>query len=288
MRPVADYFAREDDFPDLDREGALARLSAAIRCKTINYADHSLTDYTEFDRLHAHMKASYPNIMRAGAFERLGHHAVLITIPGSDKALRPCLYMSHQDVVPVVEGTEQDWTHPAFSGDVADGYIWGRGTIDIKEQVFGVLEAAEYLLAHGKSFRRTAYLAFGDDEETLNLGALAISDHLKAQGVTLEFVLDEGGYKIDSGEAYGAPELAVATVELMEKGYADLELSVHSIGAAADDRHLPAGHRPAGHPANRHRLQPSGPAGRRPDHRQAEAQPIKQQGLLEKYVAANQ
>ena len=230
MRPVADYFAREDDFPDLDREGALARLSAAIRCKTINYADHSLTDYTEFDRLHAHMKASYPNIMRAGAFERLGHHAVLITIPGSDKALRPCLYMSHQDVVPVVEGTEQDWTHPAFSGDVADGYIWGRGTIDIKEQVFGVLEAAEYLLAHGKSFRRTAYLAFGDDEETLNLGALAISDHLKAQGVTLEFVLDEGSYKIDSGEAYGAPELAVATVELMEKGYADLELSVHSIG----------------------------------------------------------
>ena len=230
MRPVADYFAREDDFPDLDREGALARLSAAIRCKTINYADHSLTDYTEFDRLHAHMKASYPNIMRAGAFERLGHHAVLITIPGSDETLRPCLYMSHQDVVPVVEGTEQDWTHPAFSGDVADGYIWGRGTIDIKEQVFGVLEAAEYLLAHGKSFRRTAYLAFGDDEETLNLGALAISDHLKAQGVTLEFVLDEGGYKIDSGEAYGAPELAVATVELMEKGYADLELSVHSIG----------------------------------------------------------
>ena len=80
MRPVADYFAREEDFPDLDRESALARLSAAIRCKTINYADHSLTDYTEFDRLHAHMKASYPNIMRAGAFERLGPHAVLITI----------------------------------------------------------------------------------------------------------------------------------------------------------------------------------------------------------------
>ena len=230
MRPVADYFAHEDDFPDLDGALALARLSAAIRCRTINYADHSLTDYTEFDKLHAHMKSSYPHIMRLGTFERVGHHAVLITIPGSDKTLRPCLYMSHQDVVPVVEGTEQDWTHPAFSGDVADGCIWGRGTIDIKEQVFGVLEAAEYLLAHGRTFKRTAYLAFGDDEETLNLGALAISDHLKAQGVTLEFVLDEGGCKIDSGKPYGAPDIAVATVELMEKGYADLELSVHSIG----------------------------------------------------------
>ena len=63
MRPVADYFAREDDFPDLDREGALARLSAAIRCKTINYADHSLTDYGEFDKLHALMYAGYPHVM---------------------------------------------------------------------------------------------------------------------------------------------------------------------------------------------------------------------------------
>ena len=202
----------------------------AIRCKTINYFDHSRTDYTEFDKLHAHIKASYPNIMRVGTFERIGHHAVLITIPGSDASLRPCLYMSHQDVVPVVEGTEQDWTHPAFSGDIADGYIWGRGTLDIKEQVFGVLEAAEYLLARGKSFARTAYLAFGDDEETINLGALAIAEHLKAQGVTLEFVLDEGGCKIEPGTAFGAPETSIVSVQLMEKGYADLELSVHSIG----------------------------------------------------------
>ena len=229
-KKITDFFALEGNYPDLDAEGAVARLSQAIQCRTINYADHSLTDYSEFDKLHAHMKASYPHVMRTGVFERLGHHAVLITLPGSDETLRPCLYMSHQDVVPVVEGTEQDWTYPAFSGAVADGYIWGRGTLDIKEQVFGVLEAAEYLLARGRTFRRTAYLAFGDDEETLNTGALAISDHLKAQGVTLEFVLDEGGGKIESGAAFGAPDLSIAQVDLMEKGYADLELTVRSIG----------------------------------------------------------
>lgn len=229
-KKITDFFALESNYPDLDAEGAVARLSQAIQCRTINYADHSLTDYSEFDKLHAHMKASYPHVMRTGVFERLGHHAVLITLPGSDETLRPCLYMSHQDVVPVVEGTEQDWTYPAFSGAVADGYIWGRGTLDIKEQVFGVLEAAEYLLARGRTFRRTAYLAFGDDEETLNTGALAISDHLKAQGVTLEFVLDEGGGKIESGAAFGAPDLSIAQVDLMEKGYADLELTVRSIG----------------------------------------------------------
>lgn len=75
-----------------------------------------------------------------------------------------------------------------------------------------------------------SYLAFGDDEEILNLGAKAISDHLKAQGVTLEFSLDEGGGKIESSAAFGAPDISIAHVDLMEKGYADLELSVRSIG----------------------------------------------------------
>lgn len=75
-----------------------------------------------------------------------------------------------------------------------------------------------------------SYLAFGDDEETLNLGAKAISDHLEAQGVTLEFSLDEGGGKIEPGAAFGAPDIAIAHVDLMEKGYADRELSVRSIG----------------------------------------------------------
>lgn len=253
-KKVTDFFALEGNYPDLDGEGAAARLSAAIRCKTINYFDHSRTDYTEFDKLHAHIKASYPNIMRVGTFERIGHHAVLITIPGSDASLRPCLYMSHQDVVPVVEGTEQDWTHPAFSGDIADGYIWGRGTLDIKEQVFGVLEAAEYLLARGKSFARTAYLAFGDDEETINLGALAIAEHLKAQGVTLEFVLDEGGCKIEPGTAFGAPETFIVSVQLMETIWSSPSTASAGIRAAPTAaRHL--GVSPVRSPTSRaHRL----------------------------------
>ena len=86
------------------------------------------------------------------------------------------------------------------------------------------------VVALGERFCGVSYLAFGDDEETINLGALAIAEHLKAQGVTLEFVLDEGGCKIEPGTAFGAPETSIVSVQLMEKGYADLELSVHSIG----------------------------------------------------------
>ena len=229
MKPISSYFAGEDLYLDLDTEAAVNRLSEAIRCRTINYADHSLTDFSEFDRLQELMRQGYPHVMRIGCFELIGH-AVLITIPGTDPELRPCLYMSHQDVVPVVAGTEKDWQHDAFSGDVDGTYVWGRGTLDIKDMVFGILEAAEYLLSRGKSFRRTAYLAFGDDEETLNLGALAIAETLESRGVRLEFLLDEGSGKIEDGACFGAPGQAVSMISLMEKGYADLELSVESAG----------------------------------------------------------
>ena len=229
MKALFDLFAREQDYPDLDADGAVERLAGALRIKTVSHADTSLTDYSTFDQLHAHMKASYPHVMAAGTFELVGK-SVLITIPGTDPALRPCLYMSHQDVVPVVEGTEGDWTYDAFSGTVADGYIWGRGTLDIKQQVFGTLEAAEYLLSHGKRFARTAYLAFGEDEETLSTGACAIAALLKERGVELEFLLDEGGGKAEDGALYGAPGTTLCQIHMMEKGYANLELSVHSIG----------------------------------------------------------
>ncbi|MER2235303.1 MAG: M20/M25/M40 family metallo-hydrolase [Candidatus Limivicinus sp.] len=229
MRPVSSFFAGEELYPDLDTEAAVNRLSEAIRCRTINYADHSLTDFSEFDRLQELMRQGYPHVMRCGSFELIGH-AVLITIPGTEPELRPCLYMSHQDVVPVVAGTEKDWCHDAFSGAVDETYLWGRGTLDIKDMVFGILEAAEYLLSRGQSFRRTAYLAFGDDEETLNLGALAIAETLESRGVRLEFLLDEGSGKIEDGACFGAPGQAVSLINLMEKGYADLELSVESAG----------------------------------------------------------
>ena len=230
MRSIDTFFDHEQDYPDLDAQGAAERLSRAVQCKTINCADHSLTDYAPFDQLHALIRSGYPHVMAAGTLEVLGQRSLLITLPGSDPDLRPCLFMSHQDVVPVVAGTEDDWTYPAFSGAIAQGYIWGRGTLDIKNQVFGCLEAAEYLLSHGQSFRRTVYLAFGDDEETLNLGAKIIAETLQSRGVQLEFVLDEGSCTIESGEAYGAPGTYIAPVELMEKGYADLELTVRSPG----------------------------------------------------------
>lgn len=227
-KSVFDFFSGEDLYGDLDADGAVSRLSEAVRCRTVNAGEKRDND-SEFEKLRTVIKKGFPNVMRAGEMELIGR-SILITIPGSDSSLHPCLYMSHQDVVPVVEGTEGDWTHDPFSGDVAEGAVWGRGTLDIKNMVFGILEAAEYLLKKGANFRRTAFLAFGDDEETINTGARDIAETLKAKGIRPEFVLDEGGGMIPDGAVFGAPGTAVLCVDVMEKGYADLEIQVKSEG----------------------------------------------------------
>ena len=224
MEKIYSFFSHEDDYADLDITAAAARLSRAIQCRTVNYADRSCTDFGEFDKLHELIRREYPHVAARGTMETIGGHALLITLAGSSQGLAPCLLMAHQDVVPVASGTETEWVYPPFSGAIADGYIWGRGALDVKNQVFGCLEAAEYLLSRGAALARTVYLAFGDDEETLRLGAKALAETLRSRGVRLAYVLDEGGGKIQCAADYGAPETYISPVGVMEKGCVDLEL----------------------------------------------------------------
>ena len=112
-------------------------------------------------------------------------------------------------------------------------YIWGRGALDVKNQVFGCLEAAEYLLSRGAALARTVYLAFGDDEETLRLGAKALAETLRSRGVRLAYVLDEGGGKIQCAADYGAPETYISPVGVMEKGCVARRKRIETSGSCA-------------------------------------------------------
>jgi hypothetical protein len=65
----------------------------------------------------------------------------------------------------------QDWTHPPFSGAIAEGFIWGRGTMDVKGGALGLLEALTALLQQGYTPTRTLLVALGHDEEVGGFGA---------------------------------------------------------------------------------------------------------------------
>jgi carboxypeptidase PM20D1 len=133
------------------------------------------------------------------------------------------------DVVPVPEPNLKEWSHAPFSGDLAGGFVWGRGTLDDKTTVLAILESIEGLLAQGYQPPRTVYLAFGHDEEVGGLyGARSIVDTLVARGVKPALVLDEGGF-LASGVIPGIKGRA-AIVGIAEKGYLSLRLRAKAQG----------------------------------------------------------
>lgn len=225
----ADLFQNEQDYPDLNSGKAVEHLRQAIRFRTVSFFDASETDYREFDALHKFLKSSFPLIGRTAAWKTLGH-SLLITVPGRNAALKPALFMAHQDVVPVVPSSEGKWVHEPFSGDLSEGYIWGRGAMDIKQMLTGEMEALEFCLSKGTLPERSVILAFGEDEETHSTGARALVTELEKRGVELEYVLDEGAGDVSDAGDWGAPGTLICTIGMYEKGYADLELTAQSPG----------------------------------------------------------
>jgi carboxypeptidase PM20D1 len=112
---------------------------------------------------------------------------------------------------------------------VADGYIWGRGTLDDKCTLLSMLEALEYLLKEGYQPQRTVMLASGFDEEVTGMeGAGQIARYLKEQGQEFELITDEG-FLIITGAVPGIKG-PVALIGTAEKGYLNIELAAESAG----------------------------------------------------------
>ncbi len=192
--------------------------------------------------LHAYLEGAFPRVHAALSKEVVGELSLLYTWQGRETAEKPILLMAHLDVVPVLAGTEDDWTHPPYDGVVADGRVWGRGTLDNKSGVTGILEAVDLLLAEGFTPRRTVYLAFGHDEEIGgHEGAARIAELLASRGVELAGVLDEGGF-LTHGVLSGF-DATIAVVGVAEKGYLSLELTAESEGghSSSPPRHTAVG-----------------------------------------------
>jgi carboxypeptidase PM20D1 len=213
----------------VDADAAVARLAGALRLKTVAASDGVPANDAAFEALHAYLREHFPRVHAALKRETVGRHSVLYTWPGTDASLRPVLLMGHLDVVPVEPGTEGAWTHPPFSGEVADGYVWGRGALDDKGSVLAIFEAVEALLAAGHPPARTVLFAFGGDEEVGGRGGAELTAKLlRERGVTLESVLDEGGTLL-TGTVPGVTA-PVALVGVAEKGFVSVELVVDGEG----------------------------------------------------------
>ncbi|GAA4339325.1 M20 family peptidase [Variovorax defluvii] len=209
----------------VDERAAAQRLAGAIPIRTVSSFEGLQRNGEEFQKLHAYLAQHFPRLHATLKKEVVGDNALLYTWAGSDPSARPIALMAHQDVVPIAPGTEKAWEVDPFSGEIKNGFVWGRGAWDNKGNLLAQMEAVEMLLAQGFQPRQTVYLVAGDDEEVSGLrGAKPIAELLKSRGVRLEWVLDEG-LLVTEGVLPGLDKPA-ALIGLAEKGYATFFLSL--------------------------------------------------------------
>jgi carboxypeptidase PM20D1 len=148
----------------IDEQLIAHRIGQAVSFPTVIY-DTGPADSSAFLRLHDWLEETYPIAHQAMEREVISDLSLLYQWPGQSEC--PAIgFVSHLDVVPVEEGTIEEWTYPPFEGVVADGFVWGRGAIDTKDNMIVAMEAVERLASRGFNPACDVYLLFGHDEET--------------------------------------------------------------------------------------------------------------------------
>ena len=217
----------------VDVERYRKNLSRAIQIKTISNRESDRVDWNEFQKLQDFIDETYPLIKATLEKTVVPPSNLVFHWKGTRSDLAPIALLGHQDVVPVTSGTEDDWVHPPFEGFDDGEFIWGRGALDMKNHLIGVLEATEALLEDGFTPERDVYLLFGDNEEVVandKNGARDIMNYLKDKGVRLDCVLDEGGAMLPVDVPYVINNKYLAGIGIGEKGYADIEVAVCAKG----------------------------------------------------------
>lgn len=231
------FVPKKKDVISLEKEAVNAKrvqdnLSKAIQCKTVSHDDPEKTDWNEFKKFHEFLENAYPLIHKNTTKEVISRASLIYKWEGTNPDLEPMAMLSHQDVVPVTQGTEGDWEHEAFSGYNDGEYIWGRGAIDMKNHLICVMEAVETLMEEGFKPERDVYLCFGHNEEVVcanDPGAQKIVETLKNRGIHLDSVIDEGG-AILTADIKGLIDTYVICIGTAEKGYCDYKITVHDKG----------------------------------------------------------
>ena len=208
---------------DVDRELVIEHFQQAIRIATISRDYPAPVTPAPLLAFHQLLADSFPLVHGFATRTKVNDYSLVYKFDGSDQNLKPVLFMGHMDVVPVDDDTLDKWSQPPFEGNIADGQIWGRGAIDDKSTVMALMEAMELSLKHGKHPKRTVYFAFGHDEEIGgSQGAKKVAEYFQQQGVSFEFVLDEGGLILDG--MVDSVDQPVAIIGVAEKGYTNIRL----------------------------------------------------------------
>ncbi|MEO1562576.1 MAG: M20/M25/M40 family metallo-hydrolase [Pseudomonadota bacterium] len=226
LRYTPPELAIEDvTLPPVDGMEVAQKLSRAIQFKTIS---HPLgepgrpADYQEFlDWL----DVAFPNFIGATSVDYVSGFTPIFKWEGSDPNTTPILISGHYDVVPI----ESEWSVDPWAGVIQDGFVWGRGALDMKGVAVSFFEALDRLAAEGFEPQRDIYVTLTQDEEIGGLGgAQAVVEYFRSNDIPLDWSLDEGSFVLRN--IVSAVPKDIAAINVAEKGYMTVEITATSEG----------------------------------------------------------
>lgn len=209
--------------PDIRTVTYANGLAKLIRAKTVSRDPQP--DKSVFYQFHELLSEEFPRIFAVCDYEDFDG-SFLLHWKGKSAA-QPILLMNHHDVVEA----SGSWKYAPFSGTIAEGKVWGRGTLDTKGGLWAMLQAANELVEEGFVPERDVYFMSTCNEEQGGTGAEHISEILLERGIRFYMVLDEGGMILH--EPIEGANGTYAMVGVGEKGCVDLKFVAKSNGGHA-------------------------------------------------------
>ena len=218
---------KSDYMPNPDKERALdyaKKLSRMVQYDTTSYAFAEQRE--TFLEYHKILEELFPLVHKHLEKTEIGGSLLYHWKGRSDRY--PIVLMGHQDVVPVVA---QEWDKPPFSGEISEGKVWGRGSVDTKCSCMAFFQAVEELLGEGVTPEQDIWLSTSCTEEWGGPGCPALVEELNRRGVKPWLVCDEGG------GIYTNPMMGIkgnfAMIGVSEKGRANVMFTAKGKGGHA-------------------------------------------------------
>ncbi|ROS05511.1 carboxypeptidase PM20D1 [Sinobacterium caligoides] len=200
------------------------QLSAVLALDTTTRQSNEQSHQT-FNALFEFLEQCYPRVFGLSDIITVNEYSKVLTLKGKDSSEDPDLFVFHSDVVPVEQSSIAQWTYPPFSGEIARGYVWGRGALDNKGPLIAFFSALENLLRDNLELEKPLTIAIGHDEETGgHRGAAYISMYFKEKSLNFRCLYDEG-MPILRELAEQAPQ-SIGLISTAEKGFLNARIRV--------------------------------------------------------------
>ncbi|MCL2209159.1 MAG: M20/M25/M40 family metallo-hydrolase [Treponema sp.] len=199
--------------------GHIEKFQEALKIKTFLHSEDKTTENTLLG-FQEFLFNNFPFFHKTAERRVLSPYSVVYRLPGA--ASGAALFLAHYDVVPAESGK---WSVDPFGAQIKDGFIYGRGSLDMKNTLINIMEAAENLCAQSWKPKKDLWFVFGGDEERSGiLGAMKTAQWFREKGQFFDWILDEGT-PVSENQIKGI-NTPLALVSIEEKGYLSLNLTV--------------------------------------------------------------